>query len=198
MSSSNPTRPKAFKPPGPAKKLGGAAATATSKVTHERRPVTSRKSRASDSPGLRPSSDSEDMVLDDQDEFDTTLFDAADLDALDEPAPAMPIIGKALTAGEGAIVDNNTADNTTTAPGISQTLLQRLVHQHLENKHLKLGKVASQMLLVYVDMFVREAVARSTLDKLERSTDAVRNDPADLWLNFEDLERVTPGLLLDF
>jgi histone H3/H4 len=80
-------------------------------------------------------------------------------------------------------------------PQIPQPLLVRLLHEHFANRETKIDKHAVVVLQKYVEVFVREAIARTAMAKKERRD----VDPDDAgWVDLEDLERIAPGLMLDF
>ena len=56
------------------------------------------------------------------------------------------------------------------------------------------------MLEKYFEVFVRETIARASLRKQEDAEKAGRDDDAvDAgWLDLEDLEKVSAGMMLDF
>jgi len=95
-------------------------------------------------------------------------------------------------------------------PGLPPALLTRLIHENtLDKTALKISKPANELMRTYVDVFVREAVARAAEGRKERERErggvgvgrvgaGVGAGVQDLWLDVEDLERVVPGLLLDF
>ena len=96
--------------------------------------------------------------------------------------------------------DNDTADLDDDAiPRLPPALLTRLMHESFRDKQLKIGKEANEVFRRYVDVFVREAVARAAAEKRERDEAAGLIDAGEeVWLDVEDLERVVPGLVLDF
>lgn len=83
-------------------------------------------------------------------------------------------------------------------PSIPQPLLLRLLHESFADKNTKIDKHAIQVLQKYMEIFVREAIARAKHAKLEAGPDADESELGGTWLDLEDLERVAPGLLCDF
>ncbi|KAL9016026.1 MAG: hypothetical protein Q9185_006592 [Variospora sp. 1 TL-2023] len=102
-------------------------------------------------------------------------------------------------------------------PTIPPQLLTRLLTHHLEKKEdgvKQIGKDANALVGKYMDVFVREAIARAAFERsqadegtgggdgfLEVSTlsDQERwEDFADERLQVDDLEKLAPQLLLDF
>ncbi|KAI6904033.1 hypothetical protein KC318_g12523 [Hortaea werneckii] len=83
-------------------------------------------------------------------------------------------------------------------PSVPQNLLVRLLHEHLRDKKTQIDKNAIQVLDKYIEVFVREAIARTSLSKQERAASGEILADDARWLELEDLERVAPGLVLDF
>ena len=88
-------------------------------------------------------------------------------------------------------------------PVMPQPLLVRLLHEHFVDKNTKIDKQAIQVLQKYFEVFVRETIARAQSKKKEQVEQAGQDGgtAADIdisWLEFEDLEKVAAGMLLDF
>lgn len=83
-------------------------------------------------------------------------------------------------------------------PGVPQNLLVRLLHENFRDKKTQIDKNAIQVLDKYIEVFVREAIARTSLSKQERAASGEILADDARWLELEDLERVAPGLVLDF
>lgn len=87
-------------------------------------------------------------------------------------------------------------------PLLPAPLLTRLLHESFDDKQMKISKDANALMGRYLDVFVREAVARAALAQKERkgNDESVTHDDmdADIWLDTRDLEEVAPGLVLDF
>ncbi|TKA26653.1 hypothetical protein B0A50_04761 [Salinomyces thailandicus] len=83
-------------------------------------------------------------------------------------------------------------------PGIPQNLLIRLLHEQFKDKKTQIDKNAIQVLQKYMEVFVREAIARTALAKQERAEKGEMLVDDAKWLDLEDLESVAPGLVLDF
>jgi histone H3/H4 len=86
-------------------------------------------------------------------------------------------------------------------PLLPSALLTRLLHESLENKtSTKIGKQANALTARYLDLFVREAVARAVEVAKERKEmrEAGGEGVQDIWLEVQDLEEVAPGLVIDF
>lgn len=87
-------------------------------------------------------------------------------------------------------------------PLLPAPLLTRLLHESFDDKQMKISKDANTLTARYLDIFVREAVARAALAQKERkeSGETIVDDDMgeDIWLDTRDLEEVAPGLVLDF
>lgn len=83
-------------------------------------------------------------------------------------------------------------------PTIPQPLLIRLLHESFAKKDTKIDKHAVQVLQKYMEIFVREAIAR-TADLQRQKAERGEGLPGDkAWLELHDLEAVTACLVLDF
>lgn len=86
--------------------------------------------------------------------------------------------------------------------GIPQPLLIRLLHESFQSKQTTIDKQAIQVLQKYFEVFIREALARASMQKqedaAERGVLVPRGGVDDGWLELEDLERVAGEMLLDF
>ncbi|KAF1927239.1 uncharacterized protein M421DRAFT_65911 [Didymella exigua CBS 183.55] len=119
------------------------------------------------------SSDEEDAQ---EDEFDDALSDNLMEDA---PPPKPTRIVEPLT----------------TAHPIPAPLLARLLYENFEDPNTKIQKGAMTLTGLYMEIFVREALARA---KHERGRSAKNDGIPDGFLQVEDLEKLTPQLVLDF
>ena len=81
---------------------------------------------------------------------------------------------------------------------IPQPLLVRLLHEHFADNSTKIDKHAIQILQKYMEIFVRESVARTALAKKEAADAGIVDADDASWLEVEDLEKVAGGLMLDF
>ncbi|KAL0635266.1 hypothetical protein Q9L58_005751 [Maublancomyces gigas] len=77
-------------------------------------------------------------------------------------------------------------------------LLQRLLQEFFEEKKTRISRPALNATGEYTKTFIREAIWRATAIRKEREQDpgSVRNMSA--FLEVEDLEKLSPQLLLDF
>ncbi|KAJ5994800.1 hypothetical protein N7481_001777 [Penicillium waksmanii] len=95
------------------------------------------------------------------------------------------------------IIENNpTEDVASSDPTIPPKLLTRLLHQHFSNEKTKVAKDANSIVAKYVDVFVREAIARAAYERAE--TDNGGKGASDGFLEVEDLEKMAPQLTMDF
>lgn len=62
---------------------------------------------------------------------------------------------------------NLAEDVTSSDPKIPTKLLTRLLHQNFQNEKTKVAKDANSVVAKYVDVFVREAIARAAYEKAE-------------------------------
>lgn len=80
-------------------------------------------------------------------------------------------------------------------PPIPQKLLTRLLYEGFEDKDMKIGREAMNVYGKYIETFVREALARAMYEKEDADKDG---GVGDGFVQVEDLERITPQLVLDF
>nr|POE86549.1 centromere protein x [Quercus suber] len=83
-------------------------------------------------------------------------------------------------------------------PTLPRPLLLRLLHEGFADKSTKIDKHAVQVLQKYMEVFVREAIARAALSKREAAERGEADEADKAWLELEDLEKIAPGMLLDF
>lgn len=88
-------------------------------------------------------------------------------------------------------------------PAIPSALIHTLLNHHFSDKDkTRISQEAKVVIAKYVDIFVREAIARSAFERQEQSAEdgmkelSGRGD--DGWLEVEDLEKMAPQLVLDF
>ncbi|GAB7341705.1 hypothetical protein MBLNU457_g0045t1 [Dothideomycetes sp. NU457] len=120
-----------------------------------------------------------------------------DMDSDNEPNPA-PAATTSTTTGQTA--EGQTPFDADEVQELPRALLARLVHENFDDKTVRMSKTANEVLARYMNIFMREAVARAAEGKKERLGVGSGGMPAEeeIWLDVEDLERVTGGLLLDF
>jgi hypothetical protein len=84
-------------------------------------------------------------------------------------------------------------------PAIPPKLLTRLLHHHFKSEKTKIAKDANEVVAKYVDVFVREALARAAYERAEGLADRPGGiSIGDGFLEVEDLEKMAPQLALDF
>jgi len=81
-------------------------------------------------------------------------------------------------------------------PPIPQKLLTRLLYEGFEDKGVKIGREAMAVYGKYVETFVREALARAIFEREDADKEGA--GVGDGFVQVEDLERITPQLVLDF
>lgn len=70
------------------------------------------------------------------------------------------------------------------------------MHQaYLEPDKTKIAVDAKALVGKYIEIFVKEAIARCTHERAERDAEGGGGDG---WLELDDLERCAPQLVLDF
>ncbi|KAK3345752.1 CENP-S associating centromere protein X-domain-containing protein [Neurospora tetraspora] len=79
-------------------------------------------------------------------------------------------------------------------PTVPSELLTRLLYEFFESDKTKITKDANEAVARYVDIFVREAIARSVV---EREGGNGTTSGGGGFLEVEDLEKIAPQLLLD-
>lgn len=87
-------------------------------------------------------------------------------------------------------------DVTTSDPAIPGKLLTRLLHHNFQNEKTKIAKDANEVVAKYIDVFVREALARAAYERAEGGVGG--GSVGDGFLEVEDLEKMAPQLVLDF
>lgn len=65
------------------------------------------------------------------------------------------------------IYGNQSQDVTTSDPAIPGKLLTRLLHHNFQNEKTKIAKDANEVVAKYIDVFVREALARAAYERAE-------------------------------
>lgn len=81
---------------------------------------------------------------------------------------------------------------------IPQPLLLRLMHEHFDSEDTKIDKHAVVVLQKYLDVYVRETIARAVLSKKDDVEEGRASQSDSNWLDRQDLEKVAGGMLLDF
>ncbi|KAL3480345.1 CENP-S associating centromere protein X-domain-containing protein [Aspergillus californicus] len=92
--------------------------------------------------------------------------------------------------------DNPTADDVLSSdPVIPPKLLTKLIHHHFRNEKTKIAKDANAVVAKYIDVYVREAVARAAFERAEGDGGGGHGVG---FLEVEDLEKMGPQLAMDF
>ncbi|KAF4550550.1 Inner kinetochore subunit MHF2-like protein [Elsinoe fawcettii] len=183
-----------FKPPGPAKS-----------ASSSNEPGSASGSNAVPSRAVAMT------ISDDEEEFGTAFdIDDVDMEDLVESPPAQVAKTPATAAATPAKDQPRFPPPETTdedpIPGVPPALLTRIMHEFYADKDTKISRDANAMMRRYVDVFIREAVARAAESQKEKrreeadtsKTGNTRGLEDDVWLDVEDLERITPSMLLDF
>ncbi|OJZ89623.1 hypothetical protein ASPFODRAFT_42898 [Aspergillus luchuensis CBS 106.47] len=177
-----------------------AKATTKSTTTTKRGPKPKEvpaKASSSKSARPRPSSPSpadsqEDSDNNDNDNDNDSSSSPAHSDASSpEPEPEPDYI-----LAEIIHKDQPSDDVLTNDPVIPPKLLTRLLHHHFQNEKTKITKDANTVVAKYVDVFVREALARAAFERSEAVGKGA--SVGDGFLEVEDLEKMAPQLVMDF
>ncbi|KAJ5642423.1 hypothetical protein N7490_006423 [Penicillium lividum] len=83
-------------------------------------------------------------------------------------------------------------------PQIHPKLLTALFHHFFKNDKTRISKDADALMAKYMDLFVREAIARGKLERDLVNESKGRTGPADNFIEVEDLETLAPWLVMDF
>lgn len=83
-------------------------------------------------------------------------------------------------------------------PSIPRPLLLRLMHEHFASKDTKIDKHAFAVLEKYVEIYIRETIARASLAKKEEVDIGAASQSDERWLDKTDLEKVAAGIVMDF
>jgi hypothetical protein len=78
---------------------------------------------------------------------------------------------------------------------IPRPLLARLLYHGFDDKNMRIGKEPMGIMELYTKLFVKEALARSKQENIEKGGSSGSDTK---WLQVEDLEMVAPQLMLDF
>ncbi|RAK86547.1 hypothetical protein BO79DRAFT_289162 [Aspergillus costaricaensis CBS 115574] len=150
------------------------------------------KASSSKSARPRPSSPSPADSEEDSDNDNASSSSPARSDASSpEPEPEPDYI-----LAEIIHKDQPSDDVLTNDPVIPPKLLTRLLHHHFQNEKTKIAKDANTVVAKYVDVFVREALARAAFERSEAVGKGA--SVGDGFLEVEDLEKMAPQLVMDF
>ncbi|KAK2762279.1 hypothetical protein FQN54_001289 [Arachnomyces sp. PD_36] len=189
-----------FNPPRPKNAANTTTATASgSKSKSKPNASTSESSTSNRKRQSRPRSPSVDLELEDSNDDEAgSQADSSvrSLSPFQEPDYILAeITAPATTSGDREAIDS--AD-----PAIPPKLLTRILHHHFQSDKTKIAKDANRVVAKYVDIFVREALARAAYERQEGNKQAEaaggRRGLADGFLEVEDLEKLAPQMVLDF
>ncbi|QKX61763.1 uncharacterized protein TRUGW13939_08919 [Talaromyces rugulosus] len=98
------------------------------------------------------------------------------------------------------VTNEKSRDIESGEPAIPPKLLTKLLHHHFQNPKTKIAKDANEVVAKYIDIFVREALARAAYERTEGNKDTGDGRPSimDGFLEVEDLEKLAPQMILDF
>lgn len=95
---------------------------------------------------------------------------------------------------------NQAEDVTSSDPKIPSKLLTRLLHQHFQNEKTKVAKDANNVVAKYIDVFVREAIARAAYERAESNGNTGGRSLGDGFLEVSlhsfILQLAYPGILI--
>ncbi|PKS11774.1 hypothetical protein jhhlp_001067 [Lomentospora prolificans] len=86
---------------------------------------------------------------------------------------------------DGTLEDNEAEDVEGTKARIPDDLLTRILHEFFQQEDTRMSKAANRAVGKYFEIFVQEAIARTAQEKDGR------------FLEVEDLEKITPQLIMD-
>ncbi|KAJ5114331.1 hypothetical protein NUU61_000090 [Penicillium alfredii] len=174
--------PKAKSKAKPSNKVSSASASKTAKL--ESKPTTSKKRARAESPPTAESASDAASQSEDEDESNRSR----DRSLSQEPDY---ILAEITSAQQGD-------DVTSGDPAIPPKLLTKLLHHHFQSEKTKVAKDANGVVAKYVDVFVREAIARAAFERAETDDQAGGRGAGDGFLEVEDLEKMAPQLTMDF
>ncbi|KAJ5901528.1 hypothetical protein N7495_002056 [Penicillium taxi] len=96
------------------------------------------------------------------------------------------------------ITKNTQEDVALEEPAIPPKLITKLLHHHFQNEKTRISKDADAVMGKYIDIFVREAIARAALERNLANGKTGKKGLVDNFLEVEDLEMLTPQLIMDF
>ncbi|KAL9095057.1 MAG: hypothetical protein Q9165_002659 [Trypethelium subeluteriae] len=191
-------RPPPFKPPRPApgSTVTAARRKGTTGTSHTSGPQSRSSVSRSNNSGFEPASRtipiSNEEEGDLEDVQDTTEADHGNDDGSDTSLPAVRRrrLARVPKSPSAAAPQASPA----APPPIPQKLLTRLLYEGFEDEKTKIGKDAMTVVGKYMELFVREAIARAAMEREGESGGGL----GDEFLEVEDLEKLAPQLLLDF
>ncbi|KAL3430876.1 CENP-S associating centromere protein X-domain-containing protein [Aspergillus tetrazonus] len=183
-STAGPSKAKAIKPATKTKNTN----TATTFFSNNK-PARATTSRQRLSPSPSPTNSGTDSASSTSDDSSR----ASPASASDDESEANYILA------EIAHAKPEHEDVLSSEPLIPPKLLTRLLHHHFRSEKTKIAKDANAVVAKYIDVFVREAVARAAFERSETQGGASGGGGiADGFLEVEDLEKMGPQLAMDF
>ncbi|KAF4216122.1 hypothetical protein CNMCM8980_007505 [Aspergillus fumigatiaffinis] len=178
------------KPPSKVAKNTVNATASSSKSTHKPAAVTTASSSRRKAPA-RPSAAASDSGSEPQSGSEGSDTGSQDRERSPSEEPDYIL---------AEITNNDEADDVMSSePAIPPKLLTRLLHHHFKSEKTKIAKDANEVVAKYVDVFVREALARAAYERAEGLADRPGGiSIGDGFLEVEDLEKMAPQLALDF
>lgn len=162
-----------FKPPRPFTASAKAPTAAASRAAG----VSKKTNATAARPGFQAAAT---VILSEEEDALEDEFDALSDDLMEDiPAPK----------------PTRAVEPLTTAHPIPAPLLARLLHENFEEPNTQIQKGAMTLTGRYMEIFVREALARA---KHERAMSVRHDGISDGFLQVEDLEKLAPQLVLDF
>jgi hypothetical protein len=159
-----------FNPPRPRNSTDTTPATASaSKPKAKTSANTSKISTSSRKKPSRQKTPSEDLEADSDDNEEAGSPVASSSRSL-SPFQEPDYILAEITAPAAASGDREAIDSAD--PSIPPKLLTRLLHHHFQNDKTKIAKDANRAVAKYVDIFVREALARASYERQEGNKQA--------------------------
>ncbi|KAL1953131.1 hypothetical protein VTO42DRAFT_3566 [Malbranchea cinnamomea] len=201
MPAISKTRRLPFKPPSRISTTGESSSTApplsrkrtVPAVTNSRGKGPKRRDvRTSPSPEPEPSSES-----------GSPSASASGSASSDGQEPTEPFSEPDFVLAEITTAKNNDDDIMTAEPKIPSKLVTALLYHHFQDGKTKITKDAAKLYAKYIEIFVREAVARAVYERKEKlESETIGSSRIqtmrDSLLEVEDLEKLVPQLLLDF
>ncbi|KAM3423051.1 hypothetical protein BST61_g519 [Cercospora zeina] len=124
---------------------------------------------------------------------------AISIDSLNDEDDSLPMVTTTPRATTSTNDDLPPAPSASDGvPSIPQPLLLRLLHSGFAHQDTKIDTQALQIVQTYLEVFVRETIARCAAEKKEAAERGEVEEGDVGWLELEDLEKVGVGMMLDF
>ena len=169
------TRRLPFKPPSRISAAGEASSAGPSTTKNLKRATTGNATSSGSQPqrrNVRPAPVPESVALDSESETEPA---SPDEPASGSPAAErVPSVSASLSPepdyilAEITTTGNNDEDIMTSEPKIPSKLMTALLHRHFQDDKTRVTKDAAKLYAKYIDIFVREAVARAVYEKKEK------------------------------